>query len=170
MAPSVDHMLFADNSFLYCKATVSQAEHVLRLLQIFERASGQKVNLDKSFMFFSSNIIQSNKQQLCQTLNMKEADKDCKYLGLPNFMQRSKIATLGYLRGKVKKRVQSWEGSLISQGGKEVLIKSVAQALPTYAMSVFLLPIEIHQDIERSISKFWWNSKNDGKKGIHWMS
>lgn len=114
MAPSVNHMLFADDSFLYCKANVSQAEHILSLLQIFVRASSQKVNLEKSFVFFSSNIIQINKQQLCQTLNMKKADKECKYLGLPNFMQRSKVATLGYLRGKVEKRVQSWEGSLIS--------------------------------------------------------
>ncbi|KAL8126997.1 hypothetical protein AgCh_014061 [Apium graveolens] len=83
-------------------------------------------------------------------------------------MQRSKVATLRFLRGKVKKRVLAWDGSLISQGGKEILVKSVAQTLPTYAMSVFLLPAEIHRDIERTISKFWWNSRTGDRKG--WMS
>lgn len=44
----------------------------------------------------------------------------------------------------------------VSKGGKEVLIKSVAQSLPTYAMSVFLLPEEIIKDLERTISRYWW--------------
>lgn len=146
MAPSVNHMPFADDSYLYCKADVTQAEHIVRLLQTIERASGQKVNLEKSIVFFNSNIIQSNRDHLYQILNMKEVDAECKYLGLSNSMQRSKVATLGYLRGKVKKRVQSWEGYLISQGGKEVLVKSVAQALPTYDMSIFFVA---YRDISR---------------------
>lgn len=101
---------------------------------------------------------------------MEEAAPDCKYLVLPNMMQRSKVAKLGFLRGKAKKRVLAWDGSLLSRGGKEVLVKSVARALPTYAMNIFLLPAKITRDIERTICKFWWNSKTGDKKGIHWMS
>lgn len=71
---------------------------------------------------------------------------------------------------KINKRVQCWEGRLISQAGKEVLIKSIAQTLPTFAKSVFLLPLEITKDLERILSKFWWNSKPSTSKGIHWMS
>lgn len=40
-APSITHMLFADDSYLYCKANETEADHMLTLLQIFERASGQ---------------------------------------------------------------------------------------------------------------------------------
>lgn len=94
----------------------------------------------------------------------------CGYLGLINMMGRSKSSTLGFLKDKVKRRVQSWDGRLISQGGKEVLVKSVTQSLPTYAMSVFPLPLEITKDLERVISKFWWNSKSSESNGIHWMS
>lgn len=82
---------------------------------------------------------------------MEEAGEDSKYSGLPNMMHRSKVQTLGYLKDKVKNRILNWDGSLVSQGGKEVLIKSVAQSLPTYAMSVFLLPLETTKDIERAI-------------------
>ncbi|KAL8124124.1 hypothetical protein AgCh_011939 [Apium graveolens] len=85
-------------------------------------------------------------------------------------MQRSKVATLGFLKDKVKKRSLSWDGKFISQGGKEVLVKSVLQSLPTYAMSVFLLPLEITKDLERSISRFWWNTKKNVSRSIHWMS
>ncbi|KAL8088671.1 hypothetical protein AgCh_038446 [Apium graveolens] len=169
-APSITHMLFADDSYLFCKANGTEVEYILRLLKVFEKASGQKVNLSKSVVFFSSNIDVNSRSQLCYRLNMVEVCTDSTYLGLPNMMQKSKVATLGYLRGKVKKKVLAWDGCLVSQGGKEVLVKAVAQALLTYAMSVFLLPAEIQRDIEHTISKFWWNKGSGDKKGIHWMS
>ncbi|XP_074324391.1 uncharacterized protein LOC141661307 [Apium graveolens] len=37
-------------------------------------------------------------------------------------------------------------------------------------MSVFLLPIEITRDIEKSISKFWWNSSQASTSKISWIS
>lgn len=50
---------------------------------------------------------------------------------------------------------------------EEILIKSVVQALPTYAMNVFLLPLDTVRKIERSLSKFWWKNNQDSK--ISWM-
>lgn len=121
-------------------------------------------------MFFSSNTRVEKRNQLCQLLNMEEADDDCTYLGFPNIMKRSKVATFGFLKDRVKKRAASWDGKWISQGGREVLVKSVLQSLPAYTMSVFLVPLEITRDIERAIARFWWNSKNNDHKGIHWMN
>lgn len=59
---------------------------------------------------------------------------------------------------------------MLSQVGKEVLIKSVAQAIPSYCMSVFLLPHSIVDDIEKMLNSFWWGMKNEGRGGIQWMS
>lgn len=53
--------------------------------------------------------------------------------------------------------------------GREVSIKSVAQTLPSYVMSVFFLSFQIIRDIERSLTRFWWGSKSNNKSGIHWM-
>lgn len=56
----------------------------------------------------------------------------------------------------------------LSRGGKEVLIKTVAQALPNYTMSMFRIPQQLCTDLERILNKFWWkNSSNN--KGIHWL-
>ncbi|KAL8131281.1 hypothetical protein AgCh_007272 [Apium graveolens] len=169
-APSITHMLFADDSYFYCKAGESEVQKLVEILAKFELASGQQINLDKSSVFFSTNTRTNDTQQLCSTLQIAEAQDDSKYLGLPNMMKKSKVATLGFLKDKVKRRAQSWDGKLINQGGKEVLVKAVIQSLPTYAMSVFLLPLEITKDVERSISKFWWNTKKTASKSIHWMS
>lgn len=85
---------------------------------------------------------------------MVEADEKSKYLGLPSILGRKKTALLGYLKEKVMKRIQSWDSRWLSKGGKEVLIKNVAQTLPTFAISVFLLPMEITKDIERTLAKY----------------
>jgi hypothetical protein len=43
-------------------------------------------------------------------------------------------------KGRLAKRFTSWVERFMSAGAKEVLIKSVAQAIPTYVMGVFKLP------------------------------
>lgn len=47
-APSVSHMFFADDSYIYCHATREEAMQVMEILAIFEQASGQKINYSKS--------------------------------------------------------------------------------------------------------------------------
>lgn len=39
-APSISHMFFADDSYLFCKANESEALRMMELLQIYEEASG----------------------------------------------------------------------------------------------------------------------------------
>lgn len=157
-APVISHTLFADDSYFCCKADIEEADKVLELLHVYEKVSGQKVNLGKSSVFFSANVIPYNRNAICQRLQMEEADEQTKYLGLPNILGRNKSVILGYLKEKMYTRIRCWEGRSISKSGKEVLIKSVAQSLPTYAMSIFLLPLDISKDIERSLEKFWWGS------------
>lgn len=70
------------------------------------------------------------------------------------------------LEDRVWNRVNGWEGKLLSKAGKETLIKSVAQSIPNYTMSVFQLPVGTCEEINRSLARFWW-SKSTGR-GIHW--
>lgn len=42
-APVISHMLFADDSYFYCKADASEATRVMELLHTYEQASGRKV-------------------------------------------------------------------------------------------------------------------------------
>ncbi|XP_030505125.2 uncharacterized protein LOC115720103 [Cannabis sativa] len=157
-APRISHMLFADDSYLYYKATLQEAQRIQELVHKFECASGQQVNFTKSSIFFSINTDLVIQTQICNYLHMVVAEEGSFSLGLPSTMNRNKTSVLGFLRDKVKKRLQSWEGKFLSKGGKEVLIKLVVQALPSYAMNVFLLPLEIINDIERAMCKFLWKT------------
>jgi hypothetical protein len=57
----------------------------------------------------------------------------------------------------------------LSRSGKEVFLKAVAQAIPTYVMSYFHIPIAVCEKLTNPISNFWWRTE-DGRKKLHWRS
>lgn len=59
----------------------------------------------------------------------------------------------------------------MSQGGKTVLIRNVAQAIPSYTMSCFLLPVSLCREIEQMYNNYWWRSgRSENQKGLNWLS
>lgn len=60
-----------------------------------------------------------------------------------------------------------WQNRFLSPGGKEVLLKAIALALPTYTMSCFLLPKTICKQIISLMSEFWWRNNRESR-GMHW--
>ena len=63
-----------------------------------------------------------------------------KYLGLLAVVGRNKKVSLNFIKERVWSKLQGWKEKLLSQAGREVLLKAVVQAIPTFAMSCFNLP------------------------------
>ena len=80
-------------------------------------------------------------------------------MGLPSLVGKGKKSSFNYIKERVSRKLQGWEGKLLSQAGREVLIKSVIQAIPTYTMGCFKIPLGLCYDIEAMIKKFWWGAK-----------
>lgn len=96
---------------------------------------------------FSKNTPSEIKRSLMQDLEIDSEERNEKYLGLPIYMGKSKVQTFAYLKDRVWKRIQGWKEKCLSGAGKDVLIKAVAQAIPTYAMSCFDLTKTLCDDI-----------------------
>ena len=92
-----------------------------------------------------------------------------KYLGLPSLIGRSKKQVFNEIKERVGKKLSGWKEKLLSIGGREILIKAVAQALPTYTMGCFLLPKGLCEDLERMMRNFWWGQRHHESK-IAWVS
>jgi len=167
-APPVSHLLFADDSIFFCKASVPQAVAVKEVLGLYERASGQTVNVQKSNVVFAKGVPTTRREEILITLDMREVLSHEKYLGLPTFVGRSRNKPFLFLKDKIRQHMSVWMDRLLSWAGREVLIKAVAQAIPTYAMSVFKLPTTFCKTIQSLITRFWW-SNDPQKRKIHWL-
>lgn len=67
-------------------------------------------------------------------------------------------------------RMKGRDKKILSKSGKEILLKIIAQALPNYVMSVFLLQQEVCSDLEKAMCRFWWKTSYKKDRSIHWMS
>ncbi|XP_074290774.1 uncharacterized protein LOC141617477 [Silene latifolia] len=84
--------------------------------------------------------------------------------GVPRARRDGVVGKLG-----VSEVLQGWRGKTLSRAGREVLIKAVANSLPTYVMSVFKIPANFFNELRSMVSRFWWGH-GEGKRGISWVS
>ncbi|XP_019163494.1 PREDICTED: uncharacterized protein LOC109159838 [Ipomoea nil] len=148
---------------------MAESLKVKRCLGHYEAYSGQAVNFNKSSVSFSRNTSGDNRDLVAETLGVSHAEDFGKYLGLPSVIGRNRKVVFAYIEQKLKQRFGSWNKRLLSRAGKEVLLKSVAQAMPTYTMSIFLLPLTLCYSLERLMNRYWWG-RNDREDGIHWYA
>ena len=137
---------------------MNNCTHLKDCLDSYAKASGQLLNFNKSALSFSPNTLARDKNVICDLFGISQVAGHEIYLGLPTFSMRNKRIQFGYIRDRVIRKLQGWKEKTISQGGKEVLIKSIVQAIPTYAMSCFILPDSIVKEIEAACARFWWGS------------
>ena len=112
--PKLTHLLFANDSLLFCRATMEECGKVLEMLNAYEVASYQKINRSKKALFFSKATNGALKEQIKKVWGVPEIMQYEKYLGLPSFVGKRKKASFNYIKERVWRKLQGWEGKLLS--------------------------------------------------------
>lgn len=89
---------------------------------------------------------------MCDILGVEEVMEAGKYLGVPMRVGKNKNETFNFIRDRVSQKLQGWGHRQISKAGKLILLKSAAQSLPNFWMSLFLIPKEISSSIQRQMN------------------
>ncbi|KAL9672157.1 hypothetical protein QQ045_028405 [Rhodiola kirilowii] len=168
-APLISHLLFADDCILFTRADVDNILKLKRVLCTYELISGQQINFQKSELCVGNNVGKDMARCLGSILGVRVVQKIDKYLGLPICLKGKKTELLNFIEDRMCKKVNGWKGKLLSVAGKEILIKSVVQAIPIYAMSCYKMPKGVFDRWDRIISSYWWNDAKIGKF-ITWLN
>ena len=160
---------FADDSLIFYKASIIECDALQGVPEAYEKASEQQLNRAKTSLFFSSNTPKEIQEEIKGRFGAQVIKQHEKYLGLPSLVGRNKRNTFNDIKEKIGRTLAGWKEKMLSKAGKEVLIKAVAQALPTYTMSCFKIPDSLCDELTTMIRKFWWGQKKDENK-ISWLS
>ncbi|KAL5569017.1 hypothetical protein UlMin_025592 [Ulmus minor] len=87
------------------------------------------------------------------------------YLGLPLFRSQ-KVKDFNFLVDYLDSKLASWKAQLLSMAGHLTLIKSVALALPIYAMHLIKVPKTICARMDARIRRFWWGSNDTNSRPL----
>jgi hypothetical protein len=93
--------------------------------------------------------------EIAKILDIPSVSFDEKYLGLPVPEGRMKNGKFQCIKGRFGKRFSDWIEKYASGAANETLIKSVAQAIPTHAMSVFKFLAGLCDDLIQMTRKLW---------------
>lgn len=130
---------------------------VKKIVEIYEEASNLAINLNKSEIMFSGGI--SQERGLAGLLEVVRVNQNAIYLGIPTNVGHPCRAIFRTLVARVEKKLKDWKSKTISQTGNLVLIKPVAQSIPTYLISCFKIPQGVLDKIRSTILRFWWGQK-----------
>lgn len=129
---------------------------MINVLKEYEGGLGQKLNKDKTSLFFSKNTSSDTQEEVKTMFGAQVIKQHERYLGLPSLVGRGKRKAFNRIKDQVGRKIARRKGKLLSNTGREILIKAVAQATPTYMMSCFQLPDSLCCDLNSMMRKIWW--------------
>lgn len=109
------------------------------------------------------------RHSLSNVLSIPVWDNVGSYLGVPAEWGRSKMQSLKWIKDKILCKMEGWKEKLLNQASKEVLIKVVIQAIPSYIMSIVCLPKTFCRSLCSLVARLWWRSEGK-ERGIHWKA
>lgn len=167
--PKLSHICFADDLILFAEASVSQVRVIRTVLEKFCRASGQKVSLEKSKIFFSKNVSRELGKQISDESGIKSTKDLGKYLGMPILHKRINKDTFGEVLERVTTRLSGWKGRFLSLAGRATLTKAVLSSISIHTMTIISLPKSTLERLDNMSRSFLWGSKNE-KRRLHLLA
>jgi hypothetical protein len=158
----VSHLLYADDTILFCDACPEQLNYICRVLTCFEAITGLRVNMSKSEMMPIREV--ENLSSLADILSCRIGVLPMSYLGMPLGASYKAVGVWNPIIEKIERRLAGWQKLYLSKCGRLTLLKSTLASLPTYFMSLFRIPVSVAKRIERLQRNFLWGGLGDENK------
>ena len=155
----ISHLLFANDTILFCDASEEQLLHIHMVLIFFEAITGLKINVGKSEIVPVGEV--GNLDALALILCCKVGCLPMSYLDMPLGAHYKDSSIWNPIIEWMEKRLAGWKQLYLSKGGRLTLLKSTLSSLPTYYLSLFTIPQHVADRLERIQKNFLWGRSND---------
>lgn len=115
-------MAYADDTILFTSADTNSLRMMKNVLGQYEKCSGKLINVDKSAFYVHVKTDRRWIKRIKRITTAKQGNFPFMYLGCPIFYRRNKIAYFDSYVTKIRKKMHSWQGRILSFGGRAVLI------------------------------------------------
>ena len=144
---SISHLLYADDTLIFCEADLGQLKFLSWILMWFEAMSGLKINLAKSEIIPIGPV--TNLVELALELGCKIGSFPSSYLGLPLGAKHKALGVWDSIEERYRKRLAVWKTQYISKGCRITLIRSTLSSLPIYYLSLFRMSQKVCAILKR---------------------
>ncbi|WKA13278.1 hypothetical protein VitviT2T_030594 [Vitis vinifera] len=158
----ISHLLFADDTLVFCQASQDQLTYLSWLFMWFEAVSRLRINLEKSELIPIGRV--ENIDDLALDFGCRVGSLPSTYLGLPLGAPFKSVSVWDGVEERFRKRLAMWKRQYLSKGGRATLIRSTLSNLPIYFMSLLKLPSSVKRRLEQIQRDFLWGGGNLERK------
>lgn len=150
--------LYADDAAVFISPKAQDWNALRAILDIFGQATGLHTNLAKTEIY----TIRCDTVHLQQILGTEHqlSTFPCRYLGLPLHTRKITRQCVQPVVQAVADRLPGWKTDFLTYPGRELLVKTVLTAMPTYFLTVFKFPRWAISRVDRFRRSFLWKGKD----------
>ncbi|GJX13851.1 hypothetical protein Tco_0205609 [Tanacetum coccineum] len=164
----VSHLIYADDVIFAGHWSVTNVHNLLCILRCFFLVSGLKINVQKCSLLGVC-VSEVDVLGMANIIGCGAANLPLTYLGVPVGGNMSRCHNWEAIVKKFSSKLSLWKERLLSVGCRISLIKSVLGNLPTYFMSLYLMPASIRSKLE-SLRNNFFNGSELGERKMVWVS
>lgn len=122
------HAFFPDDLMIFCRGHKNSLQELIHLFQRYGEMSSQWINPHKC-IFYHGGLPRARLQFLSSILEFKEGRIPFNYLGVPIFYGKPRKVHLMHTVDRIRAKLSSWKGKLLSIMGRIQLTKSVVHGM-----------------------------------------
>ncbi|KAL4359580.1 hypothetical protein AHAS_Ahas08G0091600 [Arachis hypogaea] len=119
--PDISHLVFADDLLLFVEATIDQIKEVTEVIETFCKASGLKINVEKSSIVFSKRTNMDIRHEITKYSGFKEQRDLGRYLGAMITSNRKGKENFKDILERVHNKLKGWKSKCLSIAGRLTL-------------------------------------------------
>ncbi|GKB50346.1 putative RNA-directed DNA polymerase, eukaryota, reverse transcriptase zinc-binding domain protein, partial [Tanacetum coccineum] len=164
----VSHLQYVDDTIIFGEWGRENTSNLMNILKCFEEVAGLKINLNKS-KIYGVGVERGELDTMAHFMRCSVGEVPFTYLGLPVRVNMRRVSTWNEVIERFKSRLSEWKAKAMSFGGRLTLVKSVLGSLPLYYFSMFRVPSNVINALERNLAlvgKWWWRFRIESDS--HW--